>query len=139
MEYLLTSGILSLLLGLLLLFSPALLGRVGEIANRIILYLDEKLQAIRIWAGLFLVVAGGWILYILARYPELSYLNSIWIICLVFGLLFLFMPNWLSWLSKVSNNVIFSTDDVVMGFRKIIGIILIIVGIYIFYGVYLLK
>jgi len=56
-----------------------------------------------------------------------------------FGLLFLFFSNWLAWLSNVSNKVIFSTDDVVIGSRKIVGVVLLIASFYIIYAAYIIK
>ena len=54
-------------------------------------------------------------------------------VAIAFGLLLLFFPGWLSWLSKASNAVLFSTDDLVSGARKTFGVILIIISFYIFY------
>ena len=139
MEYLIASGAVSLLFGLFLLFAPIFLGKLGEICNRVLLYLDEILEPIKVWAGLLLLIIGGWVLYVSANYPEIVHLPPVWIICLAFGLLFLFMPNWLAWLSTVSNKVIFSTDEVVMGSRKIVGIVLLIIGIYIYYMLYTIR
>ena len=139
MVYLLISGIVALLFGLMLLFTPNFLGGVGDVCNRVIMYLDEKLQPFKLWLGLLLVAVGAWLLYVVAKYPELGYLNSVWIVCMFFGLLFLFLPHWLTWLSSVSNKVVFSTDDVVIGSRKIIGIVIIIVSIYILYGAYAIR
>ncbi|MFC1568457.1 hypothetical protein ACFL37_02020 [Candidatus Margulisiibacteriota bacterium] len=138
MTYLLVSGIVSLLFGALFLLSPALLGSLGQALNRVIMFLDQKLESLKLWIGLLLLAVGAWLLYVVANYAELAYLTPVWIVCLAFGLLFLFFPQWLAWLSNVSNRVVFSTDDVVMGSRKIFGIILLIFSIYIFYGLFLL-
>jgi hypothetical protein len=137
--YLIVSGLVSLLFGFIFLFTPAFLGGFGQILNRVVLFLDERLEPAKKWLGLLLLAAGAWLLYVVANYPELSYLTSVWIICLAFGLLFLFFSHWLTWLSNISNRVVFSTDEVIMGSRKILGIILLIVSIYIFYAVYILA
>ncbi|KPJ69879.1 hypothetical protein AMJ44_02120 [candidate division WOR-1 bacterium DG_54_3] len=139
MEYLIAAGTISLLFGLLLLFAPIFLGNLGAICNRVLIYLDEKLEPVKVWIGITLIIVGGWLLYVSANYPEVYYLPTFWIICFVFGLLFLFFPHWLSWLSNISNRVIFSTDEVVMGARKLVGIVLLIIGIYIFYMVYVIM
>ncbi|MFH1347492.1 MAG: hypothetical protein ABIH22_02270 [Candidatus Margulisiibacteriota bacterium] len=136
MGYLLTFAIVTLVFGLILLFTPNFLMRLGDICNRVILYLDNLLAPFKVWVGLILLVAGAWILYVVIRYPEITNLDAVWVISLAFGLLYLFFPNWLSWLSQVSNKIIFSTDDVVIGARKIVGVVLLIVSIYIFYGAY---
>jgi len=139
MGYLITIGVIVLVFGLSLLFTPNALGKIGEISNRIILYLDEKLQPAKLWIGLVLIAVAAWLLYVVAKYPELNYLNAVWIISLFFGLLFVFLPNWLAALSNVSNRIVFSTDEVVMGSRKIFGIILLIISIYIFYAAYAVR
>ena len=139
MEYLIASGSIALVFGLLLLFAPVFLGSFGALCNRVLMYLDEKLEPIKVWIGLFLLIVGGWVLYISANYPELGYLVAVWMICFIFGLLFLFFSNWLSWLSTISNRVIFTTDEVVMGARKLVGIVLLIISIYIFYMAYTIR
>ncbi len=139
MGYLLTLAIISLVFGLILLFTPNFLMRLGQVCNKIVLYLDEKLQPIRVWVGILLMLVGGWLLYVTIQYPELAYLNALWLVCLGFGLLFLFFSNWLSWLSNVSNKVIFSTDDVVIGSRKIVGVLLLIASFYIAYSALVMK
>jgi hypothetical protein len=131
--YLIVAGIVALFFGISLLLSPSLLGGLGAVCNRAILFLDEKLEPVKKWVGVLLLAVGAWLLYVVITYPELGYLTALWLVCFIFGLLFLFFSSWLSWLSNVSNRVIFSTDDVVMGSRKIVGIVLLIVGIYIFY------
>lgn len=139
MAYLLTAAIITLLFGLIFLFTPNFLTSLGTVLNRVVLYLDEKLSPVKMLVGIVLILVGAWVMWTVARYPELSYLSALWIICLAFGLLFLFFGNWLSWLSDVSNKVIFSTDDVVVGSRKIFGVILLIASVYIFYAAYAIK
>jgi hypothetical protein len=138
MAYLMVSGTVSLLFGLIFLFTPAFLGSFGQVFNRVVLFLDERLEPMKKGIGLLLVVVGAWLLYVVTRYPELGYLTWIWLICLSFGFLSLFFPHWLAWLSNLFNRVVFSTDEVVMGSRKIIGIILLIFAVYIFYAAYTL-
>lgn len=139
MGYLIAAGIVVLLFGLSLIFTSDFLKKLVDTTNKVIVYLDEKLQPVKLWVGLLLVVIAAWLLYVVANYPDLGYLTSVWVICLFFGLLFLFLPNWLSTLSNVSNKIIFSTDDVVLGSRKIIGIVLLIISIYIFYAAYAIR
>ena len=136
MEYLLTAAVIALLFGLVFLFTPALLLKLGELFNRVVVYLDERLQPLKMAIGVLLLLLSGWLLYTVARYPELAYLNALWVVTLAFGLLFLFFPGWLKWLSAVSDKVVLSTDDVVIGSRKIIGVLLLISSLYIFLGAY---
>lgn len=139
MMFLLISGVVALVFGLCLLFSPAFLGGIGAVFNRVVFFLDKKLAVMKKWIGLGLLVIGAWVLYVAVNYPEAVSLTPIWIMCLAFGLLFLFFANWLTWLSNLSNQMVLSTDEVVMGARKVIGIILIIFSIYIFYASYTLM
>ncbi|MBN2058656.1 MAG: hypothetical protein JW782_07655 [Candidatus Saganbacteria bacterium] len=139
MGYLLTAAVITLLFGLIFIFTPNFLASLGNLLNRVVLYLDDKLSRVKIGFGIVLILVSAWLMWTVAKYPELAYLNAVWIICLAFGLLFLFFNNWLTWLSDVSNKVIFSTDEVVVGSRKIFGVILLIASVYIFYAVYILE
>jgi hypothetical protein len=107
--------------------------------NRVVFFLDKKLAAMKKWIGLVLLLIGAWVLYVAVGYPEAVSLTPVWIVCLTFGFLFLFFGDWLTWLSNLSNQIVLSTDEAVMGARKIIGIILIIFSIYIFYASYALM
>ncbi|MGB9613810.1 MAG: hypothetical protein ACPL4K_06550, partial [Candidatus Margulisiibacteriota bacterium] len=60
-------------------------------------------------------------------------------LALICGLLYLFVPGWLEALSKACNQVILSTDEVVIGSRVVVGIILLLAAIYIFFSAYFLR
>jgi len=60
-------------------------------------------------------------------------------ISIAFALLFLFSPGLLRALSKLSNQVLLSTDEIVLGSRKIVGIVMLIIGGYILYAALLVK
>ena len=138
MGYLLASGILALIFGLLMLAAPVFLGKLGELSNKTILVLNGQLMRYKLWIGLFLLVLGGWMLYVATNYPD-PYINAAWIITVAFGLLFLFFPKWLDWLSKVSNTFLLSTDELVMGTRRVIAVVLLVVSFYIFYATLLVR
>lgn len=138
MSYLLTCGIISLLFGLLLLASPAALGGLGGVVNSVLFTLDGWLMRFRTGIGVVLLALGGWILYVALGYPA-PYLTCAWIVTIAFGLLFLFFPGWLTWLSRLSNAILLSTDDLVMGSRRVTGIVLLIISFYIFYASLLVK
>jgi hypothetical protein len=84
-----------------------------------------------------LVVIGGWLISVAFGYPSLWYLHIMGVIVLFFGLLYLFLPDWLDWLSSVLDRILLSTDEAVIAARKSLGIILVISAIYVFYSAYL--
>ncbi|MBI5078864.1 hypothetical protein HZB08_02460 [Candidatus Saganbacteria bacterium] len=134
MGYLLGGGIVSLFFGLLLLVAPGLLGALGSTCNVVVLTLDGWLNRSKVWIGVLLLITGAWMLTVAIQYPGEWYITAAWIVAVAFGLLFLFFPGWLSWLSKVSNAFLFSADEMVSGARRTFGIVLIIVSVYIFYA-----
>ncbi|MFA4905301.1 MAG: hypothetical protein WC645_02235 [Candidatus Margulisiibacteriota bacterium] len=138
MEYLITSAVLSLLFGMLFLLSPEILGRLGEIGNRTIMVLDEKLTNLHLVTGLALLILGGFIIWAILPYGALWYLHSIGLISLFFGFLYLAAPKGLKTLSTIFNVVLLSTDEVVLAVRKTAGITLLVAGIYILYSIYYL-
>lgn len=137
MEWLITAGAISLLAGILLLFAGEIVGKIGDIFNRPIAYIDNTLIAVRIPVGIALTVIGGWIISVAFYYPVLWYLYVIGAIILFFGLLYLFSVRWLKALSSSANMFLFSADTLISETRKSFGLILIIVAIYIFYAAFL--
>ncbi|MBN2058655.1 MAG: hypothetical protein JW782_07650 [Candidatus Saganbacteria bacterium] len=137
MELLLFAGIIALIFGVLSLFSREMLLYLGDALNRPIVSIDDKLKAIRIPLGLVLVVIAGWIISVAFSYPTLWYLHIIGIVILFFGLLYLFVPRWLDHLSRFLDQTMLSTDEILIGLRKAVGIVLMLAAIYIFYSVYL--
>ena len=135
MEFMVGAGIICLIFGALLVFAPIVLGSVGRVCNQVVMYLDEKLNPFRLWIGILLLLIAAWFIYMAVSVPAAIF-TVVWVVALVFGLLFLFFPNWLAWLSRISNTVIFSTDDFVMGSRMVIGILLLIIGVYLFFMAY---
>lgn len=137
MGWLVTAEIVSLLAGLLLLLADKKLHKLGELLNRPVFYLDGLLKAVKLPAGIVLVIVGGWFISLALKYSALWYLGLAGAVLLIFGLLYLFLPDWLSPLSQLSDRLLFSTDEFVLGARKTIGIILIVCALYIFFAVYL--
>jgi hypothetical protein len=105
--------------------------------NKPVLFLDGVVNSVKIPAGIVLVIIGGWLVSVALGYPALWVLGAAGVLLVLFGLIYLFQPNWLVPLSKISDKFIFSTDDFVLGARKSIGIILIVCSLYIFFAVYL--
>jgi hypothetical protein len=137
MEWLITSGIVSLLAGLFLLAGERF-RRLGDLLNKPVAYIDSALGAARIPVGIVLVIAGGWVISVAFSYPVLWYLHVIGIAVLFFGLLYLFLPQWLAVFSQAADRILFTADEVVLGARKGVGVVLIVVAIYIFYVAYLM-
>jgi hypothetical protein len=138
MEWLIVSGVVSLLAGLFLLTGEALL-KLGEWLYRPVAYIDDVISSISRPAGIFLVIVGGWIISVAFSYAELWYLHIVGALILFFGLLYLFLPDWLSGLSWVVDGLILSGDDLVLGVRRLVGIILLIISFYIFYATLLVR
>ena len=136
-EWLVTAGVILLIFGFLLIFSRNALVVLGSILNAPVATIDEKVKSYRILAGVVLVVIGGWLISVAFGYPSLWYLHIMGVIVLFFGLLYLFLPEWLDWLSSVLDRILLSTDEAVIAARKSLGIILIISSIYVFYSAYL--
>lgn len=139
MGWAITAGIVSLLAGVLFLFSSETPNNLGELLNKPVAYIDNALSAVRIPAGIVLVIIGGWIISVGFNYPMLWYLHLFGALIIFFGLLYLFLPQWLVLLSRLADQSLFSTDELVLGTRKSFGIILIIVAIYIFYVAFLVR
>lgn len=138
MSWLIVIGVLLLVFGALFIFSREMLLAMGAFLNKPVGYIDSKLSAYRMLVGIVLVIVGGWVISVAFRYPELWYLHLIGAVVLFFGLLYLFLPGWLDWLSKILDQILLSTDEAVIGARKSLGIILIVVAIYVFYSAYLM-
>jgi len=135
MDYLWFCALVSLVFGLLFLASPQALGTLGEVFNAALFVLNGQTMRFRVWIGIAFLVIAAWFFYVGLGTPA-WYLTVCWIVTLAFGLLYLLLPGWLSWLSKASNALLLSTDELALGWRRVIGIALIVASVYIFYGIY---
>ncbi|MFA5113643.1 MAG: hypothetical protein WC529_05030 [Candidatus Margulisiibacteriota bacterium] len=135
MEYLWVCGLTSLVFGLLLLLNPSVLGTLGSVLNKVLFTVNGWTFNYRVWIGLGLLAIGAWMMYVGLSYPD-PYITAAWVVTITFGLLFLVLPNWLKWLSSVSNIMLLSTDELVMGARRLIGVLMLIISLYIFYGIF---
>ncbi|HTY13493.1 MAG TPA: hypothetical protein VMD02_04835 [Candidatus Omnitrophota bacterium] len=136
MAYLLFTGLLSLLFGILFLFSPEVISTVGNFCNKTVVVLDDFIAPVKMLVGLLLVAASAWMLWMVFPYGDLWYVHLVAYIIMFFGLLFVFFPGALKSVSDFANRVLLSTDDLVMGARKMIGILFIILSVYIFYSAF---
>ena len=140
MGYLIAAGIIVLVVGILLAFFKGFCEGTCKGLDRVILVLDDVLNPYRILVGLVIAAVGCWMLYLVAMVvPGYLWLHPIWVILILFGLIFIFSPHWLARISKIANKSIFSTEELVRRSGRIIGIIFILAGLYIFYTVYLMR
>jgi hypothetical protein len=139
MGWLITAGTVSVFMGLLLLFPVEVLRRFWGYLNSPIAYIDSALEGMRVPVGVTLLIVGGWIVSVALNYPILWYLHLLGGIIVIFGVFYLFIPRWMERFSSLADQLLFSTDELVLGTRKSFGIILIVVGIYIYYAAYLLS
>ncbi|MFA4844509.1 MAG: hypothetical protein WC632_06150 [Candidatus Margulisiibacteriota bacterium] len=139
MELLITAGVLSLCTGLLLFFSGETLRRIGNVLNATVAQVDGAVMAVRMPAGILLVIAGGWIISVAFSYTELWWLHLVGAVIIFFGLLYLFLPNWLGTISRIADQMLLSTGEIGNGTRKSFGVILVLGAIYIFYALLLIR
>lgn len=131
MIYLLISGIVAIAFGTIILIAPIFLKKFCATIDKLIFNLDDLLQPLRAVIGVILILVATAVYYISFRYPEIQILNVIWVIAAIFGLLFLFFPNWLKTISKVADTVIFPTKEYVMSACRVCGVIILLAGVYI--------
>ena len=136
MSYLLFCALVGLCFGLLFLISPAVLGKLGAMLNVVLFTLNGQTLRYRFWIGIVLLAIAAWIFYVGLQFP-VWYMVALWMVPLIFGLLFLFLPGWLTWMSKASNAMLLPTDELAIGWRRVIGIALIVAGLYILYGIFM--
>ncbi len=138
-DYLLVSGIVALVFGLIILFAPNFFKRLSSIVDRVVFVIDDLLYPIREGVGLALILIAGLGYYVTVQYSSYLELRFVWGIALIFGLLYLVFPNWLAVLSRFANRFIFPTREYVMGSCKLIGTSLILAAVYILVMVYLFR
>jgi hypothetical protein len=135
-DYLLVSGIVALVFGLIILFAPNFFKRLSSLVDRVVFVIDDLLYPFREWVGIALILIAGAGYYATVQYPTLFELRTVWVIALIFGLLYLVFPNWLAVFSRFANRFIFPTREYVMGSCKLIGAFLILAAVYIFVMIY---
>lgn len=131
MTYMLISGLVALIFGLLLLLSPKFLEAVGEALNVTVMNIDSFLRQNRTTVGLLFLAAAAWVLYVALNYPGIYQLHLVWILALVFGVLYIFYPQWLEDVSHFFNVKVFPTDKYVMDYGKMVGLLTLVAGAFI--------
>lgn len=140
MDYLMVAAIMALVFGAILLFTPSFFQNICLVCDRVLFKLDEKLEPYKNSVGIVFLMVAGWFFYMALKYPAIALmLHPIWIIVLIFGLLYLFLPDWLVRISEVTNRNILPTDKYIMGACRIAGTILLIMSVYIFHAAYILS
>jgi len=140
MIYVLASAVISLLFGVLLLvLPPSFWGKLSQIFNRPVLAVDAKLRTLNFVAGFLLLVIGTWDLFLALQYPNLWQLHLLGVPLVIFGLLYIFAPNWIIWLSAVSDKIVITFDKIAIASRISLGIVLIMAAIYIFLRLVVLR
>jgi len=136
--WLMMAGIFILLFGMSLILSRKILIKLRKFLEEPILFLDDKLKSIGIIAGALLSLIGGWIVSVAFNYPQLWYLHPIGLLILCFGLLYLFLPDWLSSLSRFFDRLLLSADEIFIEDRRNAGLVLIGIAIFILISAYLI-
>ena len=140
MGYLIAAGVLVLIVGFFLVCCKSFSEVSHKALDKVVLVLDEVLNPWRVLVSLILLALGGWILYLAAVViPGYWWLHLLWVILIFFGVIFLFAPHWLGRISKIANQTIFKTDELVKRSGKIVGVIFILAALYIFYMIYMMR
>ena len=117
-DYLLVSGIVALVFGIIILFAPNFFKKLSSMVDRVVFVVDDLLYPFREWVGLMLILIAGLGYYVTVQYTSLLELRFVWGLALIFGLLYLVFPNWLAVFSRFANRFIFPTREYVMGSCK---------------------
>jgi hypothetical protein len=131
--YLFISGLVSLIFGILFLIAPARFWeRFGTVVNRPVLQVERKIRPYNFPVGFIFLIIGTWLIFLVLGEPEFWYLHIFGIVLVLVGLLYIFVPDWLLWLSSMSGKEIITFDEIAIASRISLGIVLILVSIYIF-------
>ncbi|MBI5699761.1 hypothetical protein HZC35_05645 [Candidatus Saganbacteria bacterium] len=133
MWYLLFSGLLGMVFGMLVLFFPTFLEMLNKVIDRELKYSFEQDHIPRLinglvllLASLFLILTGNW-------YPELWALFYTGVLAMVFGILFIFFPRFLGFLNDLGNLVVIAPEEAGTFQRIVSGIILLLMSTYILF------
>lgn len=134
MVYLLMIGAVEFLVGLVLVLAPEPFRGLCSRCDRVFLDIDKKLEPYRAWVGIAEVALSAWLLYVAIRFPAFGVvLHPFSLIFLFFGILYIFLPRWMTKISSVAHKKVMDVDEFVMGARRISGFIFILASFYIFY------
>ncbi|MBN3032594.1 MAG: hypothetical protein JW873_00680 [Candidatus Saganbacteria bacterium] len=123
---------ISLLAGCALLFADERIEQAVGWFNRQVFHLDPKLYAVRVPAGLALIIAGGWLFSVARAFASLWYLGVSGAVVIAIGALYVFLPDWLGGLTSAADQLLISTDELILNARKNMGVALIVSALYMF-------
>ncbi|MBU0672387.1 MAG: hypothetical protein KJ732_05095, partial [Candidatus Margulisbacteria bacterium] len=123
----------SLIFGILLLVLPAAFWeQFARLFNRPVLAIDQKLRTHNFVIGFVFLIVGTWTIFFALQYPELWFLQFLGVPLVIFGLFYVFLPDWASRFSTLAEQTVITFDQVAIGSRVSLGIVLILAAIYIF-------
>ncbi|KPJ67961.1 hypothetical protein AMJ44_07015 [candidate division WOR-1 bacterium DG_54_3] len=135
--YLLISGITSLIFGILFLIAPTgFWERIGNFFNKPVLFVESQLRAYNFAAGFIFLILGTWLIFLALEDSQIWFLYVIGAAFVIFGLLYIFTPNWLVRFSNLSGRVIITFDQIAIASRTSLGVVLILAAVYIFFKLF---
>lgn len=134
MVYLIVAAVLSLVFGVLCLITPASFwSRLNSFFNKSVVNLEDRMHGVNAFLiGVACVMLGIWIVYVALKLVELQLFYYLGSAIIIIGLILIFAPVWLLWISKESGREILSVDKYLESSRISLGIILILAAVYIF-------
>ena len=132
--YLALAGFISLVFGILFIIAPAgFWEKVTSFLNVPLINVEDRMKTVHNpLIGIAFCMIGTWMLYIALKFSMVWYFHALGVVILVLGLFYLFIPNWLFWLSTISGKEVVTLDKVLIASRISFGIILILASVYIF-------
>lgn len=131
--YLVISGLTSLIFGILFLIAPeSFWQKVSGAFNKPVIYVEKSLRSYHFPVGFLFLILGTWLIFLVLADPALWFFHLVGIAFVITGLLYIFAPDWLLWLSNASGKEIITFDQIAIASRVSLGVVLILVSIYIF-------
>ena len=131
--YLIIAGLTSLIFGILFLLAPDKFWQsVAGMFNKPVIYVESGLRSYHFPVGFLFLILGSWLIFLVLADPYFWYFHLLGIAFVITGLLYIFAPDWLLWLSNASGKEIITFDQIAIASRVSLGIVLILVSIYIF-------
>ncbi|MCU0640821.1 MAG: hypothetical protein MUC35_01890 [Candidatus Margulisbacteria bacterium] len=130
----LAAGAVSAFFGFLFLLLPLGFWRwLNALCNLPLFHVEVSLRRHNLVFGLLLIAGGGWIIHSLWDYPG-YYLGFVagGALIIAVGLLYLFWPDWMLRLSRLSDQDVLLMDRIALSSRFSLGIVLLLVSVYIF-------
>ena len=98
---------------------------VAGMFNKPVVYVESGLRAFHFPVGFLFLILGSWLIFLVLSDPYLWYFHLIGIAFVIAGLLYIFAPDWLLWLSRASGKEIITFDQIAIASRVSLGIVLI--------------